>query len=257
MGFSEGLVYDAIGYGYCQQRRADPRIAALIEAALDDVVTVLNVGAGTGSYESRHRQFVAVEPSSVMIAQRARGSASVVQARAENQPFADAAFDAVLGVLTLHHWTDRLRGLRECVRIARERVVMLTFDPASSGFWLTQDYLPEFMAIDREQFLSIDALTAALGAEVRVDVRPVPIPKDCVDGFLGAFWARPYAYLDPRVQGGMSSFARVDVKDGLSRLRSDLSDGIWAARYQQLLAEDEIDIGYRIVIGQLASRHAA
>jgi len=130
---------------------------------------------------------------------------------------------------------------------------MLTFDPASDGFWLTQDYLPEFLAIDRLQFPSIAALTAAFGPEARVGIRPVPIPKDCVDGFLGAFWARPDAYLDSRVQAGISSFARVDVEAGLSRLRSDLSDGTWNARYGHLLALDVLDIGYRIIICSLSS----
>ncbi len=217
---------------------------------------MLNVGAGTGSYEALHRQLVAVEPSSVMLAQRSHASAPVVQARAEALPFADAAFDAVLGVLTLHHWTDWRRGLRECVRVARELVVMLTFDPASDGFWLTQQYLPEFMALDREQFPSIEALIADFGPEACV-VRPVPIPRDCSDGFLGAFWARPHAYLDARVRVGISSFARCDVDAGLSRLESDLSDGSWTKRYGHLLALEAIDIGYRMVIAKLPSRRAA
>jgi len=254
---SDPPMYDQIGREYARQRRSDPRIAGAVEAALDDAVSVLNVGAGTGSYEPSHRQVVAVEPSPVMLAQRSPGSAPVVQARAEDLPFAEAAFDAVLGVLTLHHWTDQLRGLRECVRVARERVVMLTFDPASDGFWLTQHYLPQFMALDRERFPSIDALTAGFAPYAHVVIRPVPVPKDCIDGFLGAFWARPHAYLDARVQAAISSFAHADVDAGLSRLRSDLSDGSWSARYGHLLALNALDIGYRIVIAQLSSRRAA
>ena len=249
----EPAIYDLIGRDYASQRRSDPRIASVIDAALADAGSVLNVGAGSGSYEPGHRRVVAVEPSSVMLAQRPRSAAPAVQARAEELPFANATFDAVMGVLTVHHWTDQLRGLRECIRVARERVVMLTFDPASDGFWLTQDYLPEFLAIDRLQFPSIAALTAAFGPEARVGIRPVPIPKDCVDGFLGAFWARPHAYLDARVQAGISSFARADVGAGLSRLRSDLSDGTWNARYGHLLALDVLDIGYRIIICSLSS----
>jgi Methylase involved in ubiquinone/menaquinone biosynthesis len=212
---------------------------------------VVNVGAGTGSYEPLDRQVVAVEPSSVMLAQRARGSAPAVQARAEVLPFADGAFDAVLAVLTLHHWTDRAAGLRECVRVARDRVVILTFDPAVGGFWLTRDYLSDFMTLDRAQFPTLDVLAESLGSQARVVTIPVPIPKDCVDGFLGAFWARPEAYLDPGVRRGISSFARRDAGAGLARLESDLMDGSWMARYRPLLALDTLDIGYRLVIAHL------
>jgi SAM-dependent methyltransferase len=251
-------VHDVIGRDYAAQRRADPRIAAGIGSALADARSVLNVGAGAGSYEPRDREVVALEPSPVMLAQRPPGSAAAVQGRAESLPFSDLAFDAVLGVLTLHHWSDRLQGLRECARVARDRVVLLTCDPAAVGFWLTQRYLPEFIALDREQFFpSLDVLTSVFGPQASIAIVPVPIPRDCVDGFLGAFWARPHAYLDPRVRSGISSFAYRDAEPGLARLRSDLADGSWGARFGHLLALEALDIGYRLVIAQLPARRAA
>jgi SAM-dependent methyltransferase len=198
-------VYDTIGRGYAQQRRPDPRIAAQVTAALGGACSVLNVGAGAGSYEAQDRRVVAVEPSAVMLAQRTPSAAPAVQARAEALPFPDRAFDAVMAVLTLHHWADRARGLAECARVARERVVLLTWDPAADGFWLVQDYFPEFMEADRRQFPGIPVYVEAFGQSARVQVAPVPVPRDCVDGFLGAYWARPEAYLDPAVRAGISS----------------------------------------------------
>ena len=249
--------YDVIGQGYCQQRASDPRIASAIQNALGDAASVLNVGAGTGSYEPSDRRVWALEPSAVMVAQRTRSSAPVVRGRAEQLPFADAAFDAVLGVLTVHHWSDQLTGLQECARVSRKRVVLLTFDPGAAGFWLTQRYLPEFMQLDRDQLPSIGSLTTAFGSRSQVAIDTVPIPRDCVDGFLGAFWGRPREYLNPRVQAGISSFARVDTTAGLARLRSDLDDGTWSALYGALLAQETLDIGYRLVTAQLSARRAA
>jgi SAM-dependent methyltransferase len=250
-------LYDVIGQSYARHRQADPRIAAAIVTALGDAGSVLNVGAGSGSYEPRDRPVVAVEPSAVMLAQRASGSAPVVQAQAEGLPFSDAAFDAVLGVLTLHHWASLAAGLRECIRVARKRVVFLTCDPAAIGFWLTRDYFPEFIERDREQFPSIDVLNEVFGPHSRVDSVAVPIPRDCLDGFLGAFWGRPTAYLDAGVRSGISSFARDERDDGLERLRSDLADGTWAARHGHLLGLDELDIGYRLVVAHLQEHQSS
>lgn len=247
---SEPPVYDVIGRGYAEQRRPDPRIAAAISAALGDAVAVLNVGAGAGSYEPTDRQVVALERSAVMIAQRSPESAPIVQGRGESLPFTDAAFDAVFGVLTLHHWSNQVVGLRECARVARRRVVFFTWDPGAGGFWLTQQYLPQFMVRDHKRFPSIEVFAAAFGSDWRVEALPVSIPRDCVDGFLGAYWARPAAYLDPRVRSGMSSFDRIGAEDGLARLRSDLADGTWNARNGHLLALESLEIGYRIVVGQ-------
>ncbi len=245
---SELPIYDVIGRGYAEQRRADPRIAAAISAALADAASVLNVGAGAGSYEPTDRQVVALERSAVMMAQRSPGSAPVVQGTGESLPFTNAAFDAVFGVLTLHHWSDQVGGLRECARVARRRVVFFTWDPGAGGFWLTQQYLPQFMVRDHKRFPSMEAFASAFGSDWRVQALPVPIPRDCIDGFLGAYWARPAAYLDPRVRSGMSSFDRIGADDGLARLRSDLADGTWSARNGHLLAFESLDIGYRIVV---------
>src|SRR6266850_1722401 len=198
-------LYDAIGQGYDLHRRPDPRIASAIVAALGPADTVVNVGAGAGSYEPRDRRVVAVEPSRAMIGQRRPCSAPVVQASATALPFRDAAFDAALAVLTVHHWPDRARGLAELTRVAR-RMVILTWDPASSGFWLVDDYFPEIAIIDRPIFPGLDELTRMLGP---IDVRSIPVPHDCSDGFLGAYWRRPHAYLDAGVRGAISTFAKL------------------------------------------------
>jgi SAM-dependent methyltransferase len=242
-------LYDRIGAGYPATRRTEPRIAARIDAALGTAETVVNVGAGTGCYEPPGRRVTAVEPSTVMIGQRPPGAAPAVQAAAESLPFADASFDAAMAVWTLHHWADPAAGLAELRRVARDRVVVATWDPAFQGeFWITDRYLPEIRQADASVFPSIEAIAAALGG--RVAVTPLPIPRECADGFLGAFWARPEAYLDPAVHAGMSSLATaapVAVAAGLGRLADDLDSGEWEARYGRLRALDELDLGYRLV----------
>lgn len=248
--------YDVIGHGYGEPRRSDPRISARLALALGDAGSVLNVGAGAGSYEPGDRAVVALEPSSVMLRQRPRGAAPAVRGRAEALPFADASFDVVLGVLTVHHWTDRVLGLAECARVARDRVVLLTWDPAAPGFWLVTDYVPEFLALDRRQFVAMESYETAFGPDARVQISPLPIPHDCQDGFLGAYWARPAAYLDARVQAGISSFAHGAWGPGLERLRADLASGAWRARYGHLLAADTLDIGYRVVVAHLHDARA-
>jgi SAM-dependent methyltransferase len=249
-------VYDTIGRDYARRRRPDPRIAAQLMAALGDARSVLNVGAGTGSYEPDDRPVVAVEPSGVMLAQRSPDAAPAVQARAEALPFPDRVFDAVTAVLTLHHWADRAGGLAECARVARQRVVLLTWDPAADAFWLVQEYLPSFAEVDRRQFPPMAEYGEAFGPGARVEVATVPVPRDCVDGFLGAYWAQPAAYLDPAVRAGISSFALLGAESGLERLRADLASGAWHARHGHLLAADALDIGYRLVVAHLANRAA-
>lgn len=247
-------LYDTIGHGYATHRRPDPRIAATVRAALGGGAPVLNVGAGAGSYEPADRAVVAVEPSHAMIAQRS-SRAPAVQADAGGLPFRDGAFAASLAILTVHHWPDRTRGLAELARVARDRVVLLTWDPASAGFWLVDDYFPELVAIDRRIFPTMDELAAALGD---LDVRPLPIPHDCADGFLGAYWRRPAAYLDPTVRRAVSTFARLrSPEPGLARLRQDLADGTWHHRHARLLEADELDLGYRLVIASLRGRRPA
>src|SRR5262245_51988590 len=248
---TRGALYDTIGRGYAGRRRPAPRIAARLLAALGEARSVLNVGAGAGSYEPPDRPVVAVEPSAVMIAQRPPGAAPAVQARAEALPFPDRAFDAAMGVLTIHHWADRARGLAECARVARQRVVLMTWDPAADAFWLVRDYLPSFAELDRRQFPSMSAYAEAFGSDARVEIETVPVPRDCVDGFLGAYWARPAAYLDPSVQAGISSFAHPGAEAGLQRLAADLESGAWRERHGHLLGVDALDLGYRLVVAHL------
>jgi SAM-dependent methyltransferase len=238
-------LYDRIGAGYSAYRRPDRRIAARIAAALGEAASVLNVGAGTGSYEPAGPTVVAVEPSGEMIAQRPGRTAPAVRASAEALPFGDGSFDAALAVLSIHHWPDWRRGLAEMRRVSRGPVVILTWDPAHPGFWLTRDYFPEVLGIDRAIFPPLDAIGRVLGS---VDVRAVPVPADCTDGFLGAYWRRPGMYLEEGARRAISTFARLsDVDRGLRRLRADIADGAWKERNAGLLERDDLDIGYRLV----------
>jgi SAM-dependent methyltransferase len=247
-------LYDEIGRGYSNYRRPEPRIVSAINRALGTAETVVNIGAGAGSYEPTDRTVVAVEPSLAMIRQRRAGSAPVVQASATHLPFRDAAFAAALAVLTVHHWPDRQRGLTEMARVVRQRIVILTWDPAVTGFWLLEDYFPEIVAIDRHIFPSFEEYSSALG---RVEVQPLLVPHDCADGFLGAYWRRPHAYLDPGVRSAISTFTKIgDATPDLTRLRRDLEDGTWMQRYGHLLQQSELDLGYRLVIAHRGSKGA-
>jgi len=240
--------YDAIGRSYSARRQPDPRLAARVEALIGLDTTVLNVGAGTGSYEPARSGVVAVEPSMVMLSQRLPSAAPAVRAVAEALPFQDQAFDVVLAILTLHHWNDQGRGLEECGRVARDRVVILTWDPGAAAFWLVRDYFPEIGEIDRRIFPSMELLSAVLGP---IDVHPLPIPADCVDGFLGAYWQRPEAYLDEAVRAGISSFSRLkSVALQLQRLERDLTSGKWERRNAELYQRAELDLGYRLVMAK-------
>jgi SAM-dependent methyltransferase len=244
-------VYDRIGAGYTGTRRPDPRIARAIGAALGDARTLVNIGAGAGAYEPRDRRVVAVEPSRVMIGQRPAGAAPCIQAVAERLPFRDGVVDASLAILTLHHWTDQAAGLAELRRVARRRVVVLTWDPdARDTFWLTTDYFPEILALDVRRFPTMAGLERQLGP---VHVIPVPVPHDCQDGFLGAFWRRPEAYLDPAVRRAMSGFERIEpacLRGGLARLADDVGAGRWEARHGALRARESLDLGYRLVVAE-------
>ena len=241
--------YDAIGRTYTATRGTDPRIAARIWDALGDARTVVNVGAGTGSYEPPDREVTAVEPSAVMIAQRPPGAAPAVQASAEALPFDDGSFDAAMAVLTIHHWSDFPAGAAELRRVARDRVVVFSWDPAYvARMWLGPDYFPELARQDADGFPSLADQAAALNAEAHV----VPIPWDCRDGFMSAFWRRPDAYLDPTVRAGISTLAKRsedELAEGLARLRADLASGAWARRHADLLERDELDVGYRLLVG--------
>ena len=242
-------LYDTIGRGYDAHRRPDPRLAAAITAALGASASVVNVGAGAGSYEPVDRPVVAVEPSPAMLRQRRPGAAPAVRASATELPFRDAGFATALAVLTVHHWADRARGLAELARVARERVVIVTWDPqARLPFWLVDDYFPEIPAIDRQIFPTLDEFRRVLGP---LDARPLPIPHDCVDGFLGAYWRRPETYLDAGARGAISTFTKLaDVRPGLARLSADLADGTWERRHGHLRARDALDLGYRLLVAE-------
>jgi SAM-dependent methyltransferase len=241
--------YDTLGRGYAATRKADPRIAGLLHAAIGDARTVVNVGAGTGNYEPRDRWVLAVEPSSTMIGQRPPDAAPVIRASAERLPLADGTVDAALATLTIHHWADWRAGVGEMLRVARRRVVIWTFDPdALESLWLARDYLPETIAVERARTPAIADLVAALGGDARVE--PVPIPRDCRDGVAAAFYARPERYLDPVVRAGMSSFAGLEDAPGLTRLAADLQSGAWDERYGDQRHLPELDAGYRLVVAE-------
>lgn len=238
-------IYDrGIGEGYARRRQPDPRIAAAIASALGDARSVINVGAGAGSYEPTDRIVQAVEPSAVMISQRPPGAAPCVRAGAESLPFEDNSFDAAMAVLTIHHWSDWRAGLREMRRVARQRIVLLTFDVDAAHFWLTHDYFPALLKLDRQIMPRLGDLESELGA---FEATPVPVPHDCIDGFLGAYWRRPEIYLAPVARRSMSSFAKIDAEPGLKRLAADLESGAWRTRYAPLLDLDALDIGYRLL----------
>jgi SAM-dependent methyltransferase len=250
--------YDVIGRTYAHTRATDPRLAAAIWEALGDARTVVNVGAGTGSYEPPDREVTAVEPSAVMIAQRPPEAAPAVQAAAEALPFEDGAFDAAMAVLTLHHWTDWRAGIEELHRVAR-RVVVFGWDPSfAARLWVSAEYFPQLIDQDVEQFPS---LADQAGAVRATRVTAVPIPADCRDGFYAAYWRRPEAYLDPVVRAGISVLAKRppgDLDAGLAQLEEDLWTGAWAERHADLLALDEIDLGYRVLVsGEGAAAPAA
>ncbi len=242
-------LYDTIGSAYPATRRTEPRIAARVRDALGDARTVLNVGAGTGSYEPPDREVTAVEPSAVMRAQRPVGSAPCVAAAAEALPFEDGSFDAAMAFSTVHHWRDPIAGLREMRRVAR-RVVVFTHDDSDSGwlhrFWLTRDYLPEVagLVVGRP---TVDRLARAIGARIE----PVLIPWDCADGFFEAHWRRPEAYLDEPVRRAVSVWTRVGPeaeRRAVDRLRDDLATGRWAERNRELLTLDAAELGLRLLV---------
>lgn len=244
--------YDKIGRTYAATRAPDPRIAVRILEALGDSVSVLNVGAGTGSYEPEDRNLVAIEPSAAMLSQRPPGAAPAVRGRAEELPFPDDSFDATMAVLTVHHWTDREAGLAEVRRVTRDRVVILTWEQhVWEKFWLIDEYFPIVREIDRTRSHDPAELARTLGGG---QVSVVPVPHDCVDGFHGSFWRRPHAYLDPVVRAGISTYSLLPedvINEGVARLADDLASGEWERRHSDLLTLDEIDLGYRLVVASM------
>jgi SAM-dependent methyltransferase len=242
--------YETKGRGYALQRRPDPRIAALIHAALGDARTILNVGAGAGSYEPADRYVLAVEPSAAMRAQRPAGAAPALDAVAEHLPFDDGSFDAAMATVTVHQWPDPAAGLAELRRVARGPVAVLTFDgDALDRFWLAE-YAPELIAAERRRYPAIDLIAGSIGRSARVV--EVPVPIDCVDGFTEAYYARPERFLDPRVRAAQSAWGFVDkaaAARAVDRLRADLDSGAWDARHGHLRARPDFTGSLRLVVG--------
>jgi SAM-dependent methyltransferase len=240
--------YDVIGATYTATRRAEPRVEEQIRAALGGAQRIVNIGGGTGSYETAGPVVAAIDPSPVMLAQRPPGAAPAAQGVAEHLPFRDGAFDAALAIFTIHHWTDWRAGMAEVRRVAG-RVVILTWDPAiQDHFWLTQEYLPEALTDDQFVDIPFADLDDALGG---IRVEPVPVPADCQDGFFAAYWARPEAYPDPTVRAGISCCALLDqtlVESRIARLAADLESGAWDKVHPSLRTQRELDVGYRLVI---------
>jgi SAM-dependent methyltransferase len=245
--FIGNVLYDRIGGAYAETRRPDPRLARAIRAALGDAASVVNIGAGSGSYEPTDLAVVPVEPSELMIRQRPPSLPPAVRGVAEALPLPDTSVDAALAVLTAHHWADRQAAFAEIRRVVRRRAVFFTHDPDASFGWL-DDYFPGLAGDSRYPPL---ADFEVLG---RVTIEPVPIPADCTDGFTAAYWRRPNAYLDGAVRANMSTFALLDprvVADGVTRLARDLGDRSWHSRYGSLLTLPELDVGYRLVVAEL------
>jgi SAM-dependent methyltransferase len=245
--------YDRTGQGYAAVRRGDPRIAARVEAALGDAGSVLNVGAGTGSYEPADREVTAVEPSRLMISQRPAGAAPAIQASAEALPFDDDSFDATMAMITVHHWRDLGTGLAEMARVARRRVVVLSFDPAPlADLWLI-GYFPRAFEIHSEFMPPLEEIAAGLGGDVAIE--DVPIPRRCTDGFFFALWDRPEMQLDPEVRRASSVWHVMEperIDSGVAELRADLESGRWDERHGHLREQTpELDLGLHLLVAEL------
>lgn len=250
-----GALYDRIGRTYGAIRQPDPRFAEPIWQALGDARSVVNVGAGTGSYEPTDRRVTAVEPSVVMIGQRAPGAAPVVQAVAEDLPFADKSFDAAMAILTLHHWSDVVAGLKEMLRVAQRRIVIVTFDlDVAHDHWIVRDYLPEIVAPNVRSFPTMSELVEVLPSAL---VQPLRAPGDCTDRMFATLWARPEEYLDPRVRAATSAWEQVSpgtAARAVRHLRRDLASGAWDERYGHLRSTPDLDVGLRLIRAELSGQ---
>ena len=242
-------LYDSIGVRYSAHRTTDPSLAKRLHAELIGATRIVNIGAGSGSYEPDDVDLVAVEPSAAMIGQRAPDASPCEQASAEALPFPNNSFSHAMTVLSMHHWQDRPRAFAEINRVATDKFVAISWDPSAQPFWLTRDYFPEIHREDLALFPPLEELNDYFD---HVTVTPLLIPENCEDGFLAAFWKRPYAYLDPGVRQSISSFAKMtEPPSGLLRLEEDLHSGRWEARNRDLLDMDELDAGYRLITANI------
>jgi len=242
--------YERYGRTYARHRRTDPCIAARIHAALGDAKTVLNVGAGTGSYEPRDRWVLAAEPSETMRAQRPDDAAPVIAARAEALPFDDDSVDGAMACVTIHHWDPPETGLAELRRVARGPVVIFTFELDHLPAW-QQELLREGVAKERPRFPAIDYIATVLGGRTRVE--RIPTPGDCMDGFFEAFWRRPEMLLDPDIRSAQSMWALLEPREEqriVDRLAAALDSGDWDAAHGHLRAQENFDGALRLVISE-------
>jgi SAM-dependent methyltransferase len=248
--------YETHGHRYTRHRRTDPRIAAWVHQALGDVRTVLNVGAGAGSYEPTDRYVLALEPSAAMRAQRPPHLTPAIHGVAEALPFDDQSIDASMAMITLHQWPDPGKGLAELRRVSRGPIVILTFDGAAlDRFWLA-DYAPELITAERRRYPTLETICAGLGGAV---VQTIPIPIDCIDGFTEAFYARPEQFLDPEVRACQSAWGFVTEEAHaltVSRLRADLESGVWDRKYGAWREQPYFEGSLRLIISQAADRRA-
>jgi SAM-dependent methyltransferase len=244
--------YDTHGRDYAQRRRADPRFAAAILATLGDARTVLNVGAGAGSYEPSDRWVLAVEPSATMRAQRPADAAPALACTAESLPLDDDSVDAAMACVTIHHWPERARGLAELRRVARGPVVVFTFELDALIPWQL-DYFAEPMAFERPRFGTAPEIAAELGGATRIET--IPTPADCTDGFFEAYWNRPEALLDPAVRASQSIWQLVEPRVEeriIARLAADLESGRWDEEHGALRGQESYEGSLRLVISEPA-----
>ncbi len=246
--------YDRIGRGYSNYRREDPELRRRLHGALGPARSVVNVGAGAGSYEPDDRHVIAIEPSDVMAAQRPPDRPPAIKAYADSLPIRDGGVDAAMAVLSLHHWDDgREAGVREMRRVARESVVLVTYDPRVCGrMWLMADYLPEVAEMDHAIFPLPEVIAGWLGG-ARIEI--VPTSAATPDWNLGSFWAHPERVLDEGARNATSGFARQPrevVERVVTNVRRDLDDGTWDRKHGHLRQLDELDVGLRLIIASAA-----
>lgn len=238
-------LYDTFGVGYASGRQTDPYIASQIYKELQDVELLLNIGAGTGSYEPSNVNLIALEPSAEMIRQRPASASIVIRGRAEELPFQDKTFSHTMTILSLHHWQNCNKAFAEIARVTRRRFVVLTWLPESNPFWLTRDYFPEIYEKDRHIFPTINCFYESFK---KIEAKKLLVPANCRDGFMAAYWRRPEAYLDNEVRQGISTFYKInDPVKGLSRLEKEIKNGTWLKKYSNLLEQDFLDAGYKII----------
>lgn len=239
--------YDQVAEAYQRYRKPDPRIAERIQFHTEGAQKVLNIGAGTGSYEPEDCDMVAVEPSSEMISQRKNAKVELVRGVAEDLPFKDNAFDISMGILTIHHWADIESGLKEMVRVTRNRIILYTWIGYGKDFWL-ENYIPEISGVDLALFPTLNELNRILEG---ISVETIEVPYDCSDGFMCAYWRRPEAYLNPEARKAISTFSRLpNIQDRLDRLEYDINSGAWRKKHGNLLDKESLDLGYRLVISE-------